>query len=493
MSTGWLRHAAWLAPWFVSGCSLALNPDLPDVTDTDAGDSQGCVASSECAGLGETFVCGAAGTCVNALNTNCSKFTGPLTDDNAVLVGSIMPTVGDFTSIGLPIEQAEELAIIEFNDSGGLPGGHRLVLVECDSSGSREQGLEVADHLIENLGVPVIVGPAFSSIFIDVTTQRSAPAGVMTISPSATSPTISGLDDDGLGWRTAASDTFQGIAIADLIRMRGFTKVIALGKDDAYGRGLLNRVGEELLAELGEDNYFSLTFPDPGTEPNPDFGTAVVNSLEAVPDAEAVVLLGTTEVAELLDLFEQEVLRTSTVSTLRYIMADGGKADETLALTMDDETLIERIEGTEADHQNEPLYGAFRVRFRQRFGQAPGIYAANAYDAVYNVAYAMSSLPQGEPITGRSVAQAMSKLRGGRDIEAGPASINDARNTLAAGANIEYEGASGPLDFDLETGEAGANVARWVVEKRENGDFRFISGGRYTIDNTGRGVWSVNE
>ena len=473
----------------LGGCSLILNPELPTSNTTgDAGFTErSCTRNTDCAGISETTVCGAKGVCVNALTPNCGKYTGPIGQDDVVLVGSIMPIV---ISIGPPIEQAEELAIVEINDSGGLPGGRRLVLIECDSGGSREQGLAVADHLIDELGVPVIIGPAFSSIFIDVTTLKSAPAGVMTISPSATSPTISGIDDDGLGWRTAASDTFQGGAIADLVRLRGFTKVIALGKDDAYGRGLLNRVGEELIGELGEDNYFSLTFPDPGTTTTPDYASAVAAALGALPDAEVAVLLGTTEVAELLGLFELALSETSTAVTLNYILADGGKAEETIALAKADESLLSRVEGTESDHKNGQLFTAFSLRYQQRFSAPPGIYNANAYDAVYLVAYAMSTLPHDQAITGQQVAQAMARLvPDGAEIPAGPANINAARNMLAAGGDIDYDGVSGPLDFDLTTGEAGANVARWVVEKRDNGDFRFFNLGRYVIDPSGAGEW----
>ena len=78
----------------------------------------------------------------------------------------------------------------------------------------------------------------------------------------------------------------------------------------------------------------------------------------------------------------------------------------------------------------------------------------------------------------------------GQEISAGPSSINAARNTLASGGTIDYDGASGPLDFDLAAGEAGANVARWVVEKRANGDIRFINVGRYVIDSSGSGEWT---
>ncbi len=489
-----------------AGCSLVVSPELPAITadaggtdaggtdagGTDAGTSN-CTKHSDCQPQGASMICGPGGTCVDAFNANCGSAAGPLGNDDSIMVGSIMPTVGQFTSIGVPIEQAHELAILEINNAGGLPGGRRLVLVKCDSSGSSEQGQLAAAHLINTVGVPVIFGPAFSSIFIDVTTQVSARAGVMTISPSATSPTISGLDDDNLGWRTAASDVAQADAIADLVEARGFTKVIALGKDDAYGLGLLDGVNAKLSSVLQPDDYKTYTFADPGGDNPPDLAGLVSNALAAIPDPDAVVLLGTTEIAEIARLFEISLSNTSSVVTVRYIMADGGKADETIALTMADEGLIPRIEGTESNHKNGTLYNAFALRFQQRFGAPPGIYAANAYDAVYLVAYAMATVPEPQLLTGAGISEGMSRLVGNEsamsiDIAAGPPDYNRARNHLVANpANIiEFNGASGPLDFD-SNGEAPANVARWAVEKREsNGEFRFINAGDYI-----EGEWTL--
>ncbi len=402
-----------------------------------------------------------------------------------------MPSSGDFGSVGTPIQQAMELAALEFNEAGGLPGGRHVALLQCDSQGSRERGLALTKYLVETIQTPVILGPAFSSVFIDATTQVTSKAGVMTISPSATSPTITGIEDQGLGWRTVASDTFQGQAIADLIRVRSHRKIIVLGKDDDYGKGLIERVGTQLAPELGEDNYFGLTYPDPSTVENPDYASVVASSLQKLPNADAIVLLGTTEVSTIINLYETALAETSTAVSVNYILADGGKTDETLALAQTDESLIPRIEGTEADHRNAEHYSAYRLRFQNRFNDAPGIYSANGYDAMYLVAYAMSSILPGQEITGTLVADSMKRLVDGTIVKAGPTDINEARNKLSMGSSINYEGASGSLQFDLTTGEAGADVARWIVEKRANGEFRYQVQGTHRAEVMENNGWSL--
>jgi branched-chain amino acid transport system substrate-binding protein len=429
---------------------------------------------------------------VDALAPDCALVTGPLGEEGVITLGSILPTEGDAATIGRPLEQAARLALLEINDAGGLGGGRRLAMVHCDSRGNRAQGVEVARHLVERLGVPLIIGPAFSSVFIDVTTQVSAPGGTMTLSPSATSPLIAGIDDRGLGWRTAASDAFQAVAIADLVRTRGFRRVVALGKDDAYGRGLLDRVGSELVTDLGEDAFFGALYPDPGAVANPDFATVVARALEAQPDAEVALLLGTNEAAAILQLFERALGERAAPATLRYVLTDGGKVDETLSLVAASPALLPRVEGTEPDHRNGAVHTAFGLRFQQRFGASPGIFAANAYDAVYLAALALAAEP-GTPPTGASIAASFARLVKGRPIEAGPSAFGEARAALGAGGAVDFIGASGPLDFDLEVGEAPANVARWVVERRMNGTHRFVASGRYPVDASGRGTWELGE
>lgn len=429
-----------------------------------------------------------------SVQPECTTRLGPVGEENVVLLGAILPIQGNASSIGVPMMQAIELAVSELNDTGGLGDQRRLGVIVCDSSGRRAQGLEVADYLVNDLSVPLIIGPAFSGIFIDVTTQVTVPAGVMTLSPSATSPVIAGLPDEGLAWRTAASDIFQGVAIADLVEVRGFSRVIALGKADAYGRGLLTQVNENVGTRLGE-GYISTEYPDPGTVENPNYADPITNSLSTVPDPDVVLLLGTNEVAQLLELFESdfEMSGTSTAARPSYIFADGGAVDETIAqLEMAEGTLTPRVEGTRPDHQPEPLFGRFALAFRQRFGEDPGIYTSNSYDATYLAAYAAMT---GVDLSGRQFAAAMARLAdtSAMKIDAGPSDLGTARQVLTTGGSVDYDGASGPLDFDLATGEAPANVSLWQPRRNTRGEWTFSTAGSYIVGSDGRGMWTIRE
>lgn len=423
---------------------------------------------------------------------HCGRELGPVQAEEAVVIGAILPLEGDFASIGTPMLNAIELAVTEINEAGGLGGSQRLAVVACDSSGSLDQGKAVASYLSDVRGVPLIIGPAFSGIFIDVATTETRPRGVMTISPSATSPLIGNLDDDGLAWRTAASDEFQGVALSDLVRQRSYERVIALGKSDAYGRGLLGRVNASLGQSLTESTYYSLEYDNPGDTTNPDYATPIADSLRQIPRPSVVLLLGTNEVAELMTLFESRFESTSTSTTMRpsYLFADGGKVPETLDVIANVPSLYSRIEGTEADHKAPLLYERFALAYQQRFGEEPSIYTTNSYDAAYLAAYAVMAVPSTRP-AGAELASVMNRLTTGAMTDAGPRSVGDARQTLQGGGTIDYNGVSGRLDFDLQKGEAPANVSLWRPGRRTNGTVRFdpTPAGKYTVGDNGRGAW----
>jgi hypothetical protein len=50
---------------------------------------------------------------------------------------------------------------------------------------------------------------------------------------------------------------------------------------------------------------------------------------------------------------------------------------------------------------------------------------------------------------------------------------------------INFDGASGPLDFDNETGEALSDIATWCVRRNSNGSYGFDPplGGYYSAEN----------
>lgn len=446
--------------------------------------------NSRCAeNYGENFICAADNSCVEATNEICTKVVGPVDRDDTVILGTIFPTVGEYSASGLPRQNSVEMAITEFNDAGGLPDGRKLAFIGCDDGGNKEQGVMAAQHLAETIGVPAIVGPAFSGVFLEVNSSVTIPAGTMSISPSATSPLITGLFEDGLSWRTAANDLFQGVAIADRVRAEGASKVVAFGKGDPYGQGLLNSVGIELLKDLNAEDYYSREYINPA-EGAPDFPKLVVDATGEMPDADVVLLLGTIEVVDIIDNYE--ILLADSEKKPLYILTDGGKNAEKLMPVLEkhkDKGLAARIKGTEPDHRNGTLYTSFALSYEQKFGEPPGTFTANAYDATYLLAYAISALESDQEVTGANIAQSFPKLTDGDEHNVGPANIRDGVSTLSSGGTLNFTGASGPLDFEEGTGEAPANVSLWSIEDRDDNEVRFTTSGTYIIGDDGKGTW----
>ena len=50
-------------------------------------------------------------------------------------------------------------------------------------------------------------------------------------------------------------------------------------------------------------------------------------------------------------------------------------------------------------------------------------------------------------------------------VDAGPAQATSAFQTLVGGNGIDFQGASGPLDFDPATGSVSADIQIWCLPK----------------------------
>jgi hypothetical protein len=68
---------------------------------------------------------------------------------------------------------------------------------------------------------------------------------------------------------------------------------------------------------------------------------------------------------------------------------------------------------------------------------------------------------------------------GGASIEPGPDGISPAFQALRGGSAIDYNGASGRLDFDLDTGEAVADIETWCIDIDNEDNAIFVYGGQY--------------
>ena len=479
---GWARGAALLA------LLTTLLPVLGCDAIVDTSKRAPCATHAECTQrFGEPSAC-IESSCVKLLSEECSEVlpAGVLEKDNVILFGFMGALKGDFASYGTPTKEGAQLAFEEVETSlNGIPGvgnqGQRHVgMLVCDHGADPKK---VARHLTEDVKVPAIIGPSFSGVTLQVL-DVTVPAQTLLISASATSPALTDVADDGLFWRTCPSDVVQAELLKSLlvnvgdslhtsgvVPMNAEPRVALLYKDDSAGRGL------QLAATTMQDapgaapavvNAYQDKYPS--SEPDTVDWTPHVNGV--IDDQPNVILaLGTSEFAQYL--MPPIEAKWNGNSPPWYLLPEGDRVVELTkyVATMPGLNLPSRVIGTAPGARKSPLYTQFAGRFSGTFDhRQPGNLAEFAYDAAYLLLYATAISGQSSP-TGPQLAEALKHVHcGTTTVDAGPSTDFNTLFGLAASTKcIDFEGASGPLDFNTDTGEAISDIAMWCLRAQGAG------------------------
>ena len=130
-------------------------------------------------------------------------------------VGIILGFTGPLESITPGMAASAELAFKEASDSGKLPGGLTLNPIRADSTCvDAAAATPAAERLVTSDNVVAIMGADCSGVTTAIANNVAIPNGVVMVSPSATSPALTTLEDDGYFFRTAPSDARQGEILA---------------------------------------------------------------------------------------------------------------------------------------------------------------------------------------------------------------------------------------------------------------------------------------
>jgi branched-chain amino acid transport system substrate-binding protein len=488
-----------------------------------------CATTAECIQAnGENFICKnpvrGARECVSLVNEDCLLVEGPYDDENAVFIGSVLPLLTENDDTGVSSQNGARLAIQEIQgNAGGLPaiggtGRRPLVLVSCNDNSDKDSAVRAANYLADVVGVQAIIGASFSGLSLGVATESTIQRGVLLFSPSATSVALTDLADKdqrcveacagdadcqaacpGLFWRTSPNDEFQSAALAaylPIVEERVRTdlaleptediRVLLLHKGDAYGEGI-SRALEEQLRFNGETaaaqtggNYVRYDYGDPDNkvEDPPTYGEAIAKVLEEQPHI--VFVLGTQEgIDEIIAPVEEEWDGAAIGHEVEWILGDGGFVTALETVVAAQPTSAERtslrkrlrgsVPGTSAE--NNPVFSTFVNSYQFSEGTPTTFGAAGAYDIVYLIAFGMASAGA-QPLTGTNIARGLLRtVPPGTSIRVGPGALNTGFGVMTnpSGGNMDFEGASGPLDFDVTTGEAASDILIWCMRTNSQG------------------------
>ena len=152
-----------------------------------------------------------------------------------IKMGIILGFTGPIESLTPAMRDSAKMAFQEASDSGSLLGGETITVVEGDSTCVDSAAAQAAAEKLVSEGVAAIMGADCSGVTGAIATNVAVPNGVVMISPSATSPGLTDLADNGFFFRTAPSDARGGQILADITKDRKIKSVAVTYTNNDYG------------------------------------------------------------------------------------------------------------------------------------------------------------------------------------------------------------------------------------------------------------------
>ncbi len=313
-------------------------------------------------------------------------------------IGLIGPFSGPSSDFGIPMMNGAKLAVDEINAAGGYLG-RPIELVIKDDTANPDVGLQLSQELVRD-GVVATVGFCNTGVAmksLDVYQQARSPL----IVPCATGSPITAKfpAPDSYIFRTSARDAIQAPFVVNDIVARGWTKVAILADKTAYGEGGMNDVTKALAAKQLTPVYVGR------------FDTGVKDlqaELKAAQAAGANVVFSYTVgpenavIAKGRQALKWNVPQVGAWPLSFPFFIDGAKDAAEGALMA--QTFI-------AEPSNERRI-AFLTAYNRKYGTkkiAVPMAAAQAYDTVYLLAYAILSIRSGD-LSGPSVKMALENI-----------------------------------------------------------------------------------
>jgi len=362
-----------------------------------------------------------------------------------VKIGMLQGFTGPTESLVAPMAMGGELAIQEVSDSGLFLGGRTVVSIRGDSTCiDAAAATAAAERLITSEGVAGIVGATCSGATTAVLNNVARPNGMVMISPSATSPALSTIEDDGVFFRTAPSDARQGEIIGKIMIDRGITTAAMTYTNNDYGKGL-----SDAIQAAFEANGGTITAVAPHEDGRADYSAEVATLAAAGGD----VLI----VAGYVDQGGRGMIQAAldTGAFDRFILPDGMVGD---ALTDHFGADLDGSIGTNPGTDSPGAAMLAELSADKGFkGDDP--YVPEAYDASAILLLAMQSAGSTDPSVYKEHVMKVANAPG---EEIFPGELAKALQILADGGEVNYVGAS---DVELiGIGEASGRFRETVIK-----------------------------
>ena len=369
-----------------------------------------------------------------------------------VKLGISLGFTGPLESMAPGMASGAELAMKEVTDSGLLLDGSTVTAVQGDSTCiDAAAATATVERLITAEGVKGIVGGMCSGEAIASLQNVAVPNGVVMISPSATSPALSTIEDNGLFFRTSPSDARQGEVMAEIMMEKGIQNAAITYTNNDYGKGLADAFASSFQEKGG-----TVTVNAAHDDGKADYSAEV--AALAAAGGDALVVVG------YVDQGGSGVVRAAldTGAFDTFVFPDG----------MVGQALVDNF-GSEIDGsfgQNPAAEGEGREKFLTMAEEAgfdgTSAYSAEAYDAAALMMLSMAAAKSSDPNVWKNNVMDVANEPGEKIL---PGELAKGLEILNGGGDIDYVGAS-----SIEMVGAGESAGVYREVSFDNGEMTVV-------------------
>nr|WP_330363846.1 ABC transporter substrate-binding protein [Butyrivibrio sp. WCD2001] len=313
-----------------------------------------------------------AGCGGNAGGNTASTGEGTATESSAsgatFKIGSIGPLTGGAAAYGLAVVNSVELAVNEINANGGI-NGYQVEMKGEDDELNAEKSVN-AYNTLKDWGMQFLVGSTTSACSLAVS-ENTHEDNMFQLTPSASAADCVAYDNV---FRVCFSDPNQGLASAQYIGSHKLASKVAIIYDssDVYSSGIYQTFAQEAVNQ-GFDVVSAEAFT---ADSKTDFSV----QLQKAKDAGAELLF--------LPIYYTEAsLILTQANTMGYAPTFFGVDGMDGILTVEnfDTSLAEGLMLLTpfAADATDDLTVNYVKNYKEKYGETPNQFGADAYDAVY--------------------------------------------------------------------------------------------------------------
>jgi ABC-type branched-subunit amino acid transport system substrate-binding protein len=395
-----------------------------------------------------SFGVAACGSDSGSDSSSSSSSSGGGATSLDLTIGNLVPLSGDLADFGPPGQKAAELAVDQINSAIDETGDDHTVTLQTEDDQTSDQAAVSAARKLVDGGASCIAGSWASSVTIPVSRSVTSREGVLQISPASTSDEITGLEDNNLLDRTVPPDSFQGPVLANVIAdaLGGAEgKTVNIGaRNDSYGNGLVDTFSgpwEDMGGKIGETVIYDPTQPS--------------------YDSEAQQIVGGSPDATVFFDFPETFVKVGpALARAGWDPSTAFGTDGLASSSLPEDVGADVVEGFRGTAPGSPQGSATSEAFDKAYTAFDPTdverqtFDSQNFDAVilcYLAAVAAGSTD------GADMADVVQGVSGPPGTKYTFEQLPDAIKALENGDDIDYEGASGPIDMD-EAGDATAGV-----------------------------------